>query len=81
MATEPGEWSWTSGSNQDDERLNGKRGTIEAIEWSEIEKIKNPLRRGMLEYTLQGSQVPDILPVRFRLSTFDLLPVSIAGNI
>ena len=54
MATGPGEWSWISGSNQEDDGLNGKRGSIQAIEWNEIEKTENPLRRGMIRSTSNG---------------------------
>ena len=51
MATGPGTWTWTSGSNQDDDGLNGKKGKFESIEWTEAEKQENPLRRGMIQTT------------------------------
>jgi len=54
MATEPGTWTWTSGSNQDDDGLNGKKGTFKSIEWREDEKTENPLRRGMIRPTING---------------------------
>jgi len=54
MATRPGTWSWTSGSNQDDEGLNSKRGSFDAIEWTESERQENPLRRGMIQPTANG---------------------------
>ena len=54
MATAPGTWSWTSGSNQDDGGLNGQQGSFEAVEWSEAEKQANPLRRGMVRATENG---------------------------
>jgi hypothetical protein len=49
VATAPGEWTWTSGSNQPaDAGLNGKRGGFEARDWTEEEKRQNPNRRGFL---------------------------------
>ena len=54
-ATAPGEWRWTSGSNQpDDAGLNGKRGTFLALAWSEAEKRANANRRGVLRPTSNG---------------------------
>ena len=38
MATSPGSWTWTSGSNQDDRGLNGKKGVFEAMEWTEAHR-------------------------------------------
>lgn len=56
-ATRPGEWRWTSGSNQpEDEGLNNQTGSFTAEEWTEIEKQDNPVRRGFLRtngHTLQ----------------------------
>ena len=54
MATKPGAWTWKSGSNQDDKGLNGKTGSFASIEWTEAEKIENPLRRGMIQPTPNG---------------------------
>jgi hypothetical protein len=49
VATTPGPWSWTSGSNQPaDAGLNGKRGAFTARDWSEVEKQQNSNRRGFL---------------------------------
>jgi hypothetical protein len=49
VATEAGEWTWTSGSNQTgDEGLNNQSGRFTAIEWTEAEKEENPVRRGFL---------------------------------
>ncbi len=48
VATGPGKWTWTSGSNQEDSDLNGKTGSFDAIEWTEEEKTVNPNRRGFL---------------------------------
>ncbi|MCK5463074.1 MAG: DUF4038 domain-containing protein, partial [Bacteroidales bacterium] len=54
MATGPGTWTWTSGSNQDDDGLNGKKGTFKSVEWTEAERLENPLRRGMIHPTSNG---------------------------
>ena len=54
MATAPGEWTWHSGSNQDDEGLNSRSGAFTAGEWTEAEKEANPTRRGMLRATDDG---------------------------
>ncbi len=55
VATAPGEWRWTSGSNQTtDLGLVGKQGTFTARAWSEDEKRANPNRRGLLRSTANG---------------------------
>ena len=55
VATEPGAWSWTSGSNQPaDTGLNGKSGGFTARDWTEAEKQANPNRRGFLRSTPNG---------------------------
>ncbi|MCG6921335.1 MAG: DUF4038 domain-containing protein [Acidobacteria bacterium] len=55
VATAPGEWRWRSGSNQaDDEGLNGGRGALRAIAWTEGEKDENPNRRGFVRATPNG---------------------------
>jgi hypothetical protein len=51
LATEPGVWKWRSGSNPADAGLSGKTGGFQAMAWTEEEKQKNPLRRGMLRST------------------------------
>src|ERR1051326_485127 len=48
VATQPGAWTWRSGSTPADGGLAGKTGTFEAIAWSESDKEANPLRRGFL---------------------------------
>ena len=53
-ATAPGQWSYATGSNQDDGGLNGKKGTFSAAEWSDAEKEENPCRRGMVIATENG---------------------------
>ncbi len=54
LATQPGGWSWTSGSNQDDAGLNGKKGEFEAVVWSQAELAANRCRRGMVRATTSG---------------------------
>jgi hypothetical protein len=54
LATAPGTWSWTSGSEPSDPGLAGKTGSFAAIPWTEAEKQENPLRRGFLRPTPNG---------------------------
>ncbi|MGK7396915.1 MAG: apiosidase-like domain-containing protein [Candidatus Cyclobacteriaceae bacterium M3_2C_046] len=55
VATQPGVWSWTSGSNQpDDQGLNHKSGSCRAKPWTEQEKQVNPNRRGFIRTTANG---------------------------
>jgi hypothetical protein len=54
LATQPGEWSWRSGSNQKDAGLNNQRGNFTAIAWSDADKANNPLRRGFIKPTENG---------------------------
>ena len=55
IATEPGKWQWTSGSNQpDDKGLNNKTGKFVALNWTEEEKLQNPNRRGFVRPSNNG---------------------------
>jgi hypothetical protein len=55
VATEPGNWQWTSGSNQpDDNGLNNHSGEFTAVDWSEEEKQQNPNRHGFVRPTPNG---------------------------
>lgn len=55
VATAPGPWSWTSGSNQSaDAGLNGKTGAFTARDWTEEEKRQNANRRGFLQPDATG---------------------------
>jgi hypothetical protein len=55
VATSPGKWQWTSGSNQpDDKGLNGLTGEFNAVNWTEKEKLQNPNRRGFIRPTANG---------------------------
>ena len=51
LATAPGPWTWRSGSNPPDQGLAGKTASLVAVDWTEAEKLKNPLRRGFLRAT------------------------------
>src|SRR5690242_1257672 len=42
LATQPGQWSWQSGSNQKDAGLNHHQGGFNAVAWSEAEKEPVP---------------------------------------
>jgi len=54
LATTPGMWTWSSGSNQPDSGLNGKTGKFIATAWDEAEKKENPCRRGMIKASANG---------------------------
>ena len=55
VATSPGDWKWTSGSNQPaDTGLNGKSGAFIARDWTDAGKTLNPTRRGFLRSTPNG---------------------------
>jgi hypothetical protein len=55
VATKPGKWKWTSGSNQpDDTGLNGRTGEFLAVPWTKKEKLKNPNRRGFIRPSPNG---------------------------
>lgn len=51
LATEPGTWTWRSGSQPVDPGLAGRNGSFVATAWTEEEKQRNPLRRGFLRPT------------------------------
>ncbi len=54
LAAAPGLWKWSSGSNQSDPGLNGKKGEFTVVAWSETEKEANPCRRGMIRASANG---------------------------
>lgn len=55
VATAPGEWRWRSGSTDpDDAGLNGGKGGLRAVAWTEAEKKENPNRRGFVRPTANG---------------------------
>ena len=54
MATAPGTWTWSSGSQPEDSGLDGVSGSFNAIEWTETQKAENPSRRGMIRPSANG---------------------------
>jgi hypothetical protein len=55
VATMPGNWQWTSGSNQPtDKGLNNQSGAFEAVDWTKVEIVENPNRRGFVRATPNG---------------------------
>jgi hypothetical protein len=56
-ATEPGTWTWQSGSAPLDEGLAGRSGSFTAVGWTEEEKQRNSLRRGFLRATANGHAI------------------------
>lgn len=54
VASEPGIWSWRSGSAPEDKGLSGKAGSFTAIAWRDAEKKENPLRGGFLRASANG---------------------------
>ena len=54
LATQPGKWTWRSGSNQEDAGLNNQQGDFTALEWSDAEKSSVPTRRGLIKPTANG---------------------------
>jgi hypothetical protein len=48
VATQPGEWSWSTGNATGDNGLDNKSGGFTAIAWTEADKQDNPNRRGFL---------------------------------
>lgn len=54
LATQPGPWSWRSGSSPEDPGLNDQRGSFTAVAWTEAEKTAVPTRRGFIQATANG---------------------------
>jgi len=54
LATAPGKWTWSSGSNQSDPGLNGRKGEFTAIAWPDAQKKENPSRRGIIKPSANG---------------------------
>lgn len=54
VATEPGLWQWTSGSDPRDPGLDARHGSFTAIPWTAAELRQNPLRRGFLRSSKNG---------------------------
>src|ERR1017187_3518798 len=64
LATAPGTWTWRSGSNPAHTGLAGKTGSFVAADWTEAEKLKNPVRRGLRNTgrrcALRHADLPDL---------------------
>ena len=54
VATESGDWTWTSHSNPRDSGLNGQQGKFRAERWPESDLRENPNRRGFIRPTSNG---------------------------
>ena len=55
VATKPGNWHWTSGSNQPgDSGLNNHSGEFDAINWTAKEQQQNPNRHGFVGPSANG---------------------------
>jgi hypothetical protein len=55
VATKPGTWEWTSGSNQpNDKGLNNQSWKIDVTEWTREEIEQNPNRRGFIRPATNG---------------------------
>ena len=53
-ATEPGLWTYTTGSNTNDKGLSGISGAFIGIPWSEVEKEEVATRRGIVRASENG---------------------------
>ena len=51
VASQPGTWTWKSGSNPNDPGLAGKSDSFRAADWTAAEKTENPLRHGFIRAT------------------------------
>jgi len=55
VATGAGDWSWSVGANQpSDKGLATGHGQVQAVSWTETEKVENPNRRGFVRPTPNG---------------------------
>lgn len=72
MATSPGEWSWTSGSQPADPGLASVTGSFTALPWSDADKAANPNRRGMIQPSKNGHafQYADATPFFYLADTW-----------
>ncbi|HEY0281073.1 MAG TPA: DUF5060 domain-containing protein [Rhizomicrobium sp.] len=63
VATAPGEWRWSTGSNQPtDTGLNGGTGVLRAVAWTDAEKAANANRHGFVRATGHALQYADGTP-------------------
>jgi hypothetical protein len=54
VATKPGRWQWTGGSDRPDDKGFERSGEFTAVDWTEKEKMENPNRRGFIHSTPNG---------------------------
>jgi hypothetical protein len=54
VATQPGQWSWSAGSNRTDDPGLAGAGTFRAVAWSESEVSENANRRGFVRASENG---------------------------
>jgi len=48
VATQPGNWKWSTGDRTGDSGLDNKSGSFNAVAWTQSEKMANPNRRGFI---------------------------------
>jgi hypothetical protein len=70
VATQPGLWHWTSGSDPRDSGLDARHGSFTAVAWTAAELEENPLRRGFLRASKNGHA----------LETADATPFLVQGD-
>ena len=54
VATHPGEWRWSAGSNRTDDPGLAGAGKFQAVAWNDAEVAENPNRRGFVRSTDNG---------------------------
>jgi hypothetical protein len=54
VATRPGEWNWSAGSNRADDPGLAGAGKFRAVAWSDAELVENPNRRGFVRPSADG---------------------------
>jgi len=54
VATQPGDWTWTTGDKTGDRGLDSKKGSFRAVAWTESDKETNPNRRGFIKINANG---------------------------
>jgi len=48
VATQPGDWTWSTGDRTGDSGLDNQTGTFKAVDWTDTEIQANPNRRGFI---------------------------------
>ena len=54
VATKPGRWQWTGGSDNPNDKGFNRTGEFYAVTWTEKEKMQNPNRHGFIHATPNG---------------------------